>query len=367
MTISLTSSDVGLLRTAMVQMLSPYSASSERSWLLGVTAVLKKLLGADKASTRVLKDNRMGVISEDIDNRALSAFAEYYYRFDAGGAVPGSVSRLPRVWTVEESYSDRLRDFYRSEYYNDFHIPWKTFHGLCVSNKRNPGPLDGVMYFHREKCSAPEFDARAKAILRIFSPALRAGLRHGFPTAPVGELLSTIDQMSDGCALATLSGILLHRNPALSSLIETGQDDGKLLAGISAAVSAIGSLKSKRISDILSAGAGPEHVLVGNRRYALNSCCLGHFAGIPEPLVLVFITPAERGNTFGWMRANHGRFGLTPREREVAILLAERKTNREIASRLGISPHTARHHSERVIGKLGRTRKWAGNSDDSGL
>jgi DNA-binding CsgD family transcriptional regulator len=47
------------------------------------------------------------------------------------------------------------------------------------------------------------------------------------------------------------------------------------------------------------------------------------------------------------------RFGLTPRESQVAQLMAERLSNVEIAPRLGISLHTARRHSERVLSKLG--------------
>jgi DNA-binding CsgD family transcriptional regulator len=46
-------------------------------------------------------------------------------------------------------------------------------------------------------------------------------------------------------------------------------------------------------------------------------------------------------------------YGMTPREIEVALLLAEGCSNRTIAHRLGISPHTARHHTQRVLVKLG--------------
>ena len=45
--------------------------------------------------------------------------------------------------------------------------------------------------------------------------------------------------------------------------------------------------------------------------------------------------------------------GLTPREREVAALLAEGLTNREIAERLVISPRTAETHVDNILGKLG--------------
>lgn len=55
------------------------------------------------------------------------------------------------------------------------------------------------------------------------------------------------------------------------------------------------------------------------------------------------------------------RFGLTPREAEVLIWVAQGKTNPEVASILGIRPYTVRTHLERVFMKLGvETRHAAG-------
>lgn len=51
-------------------------------------------------------------------------------------------------------------------------------------------------------------------------------------------------------------------------------------------------------------------------------------------------------------RQRIGDFRLTLQEARVAVLLARRRTNREIARELGISPHTARHHTESVLRKL---------------
>jgi DNA-binding response OmpR family regulator len=47
------------------------------------------------------------------------------------------------------------------------------------------------------------------------------------------------------------------------------------------------------------------------------------------------------------------RFGLTDRQLGVARLLAEGYSNEDIARVLGISPFTARRHTEQVLGKLG--------------
>jgi DNA-binding CsgD family transcriptional regulator len=46
-------------------------------------------------------------------------------------------------------------------------------------------------------------------------------------------------------------------------------------------------------------------------------------------------------------------FGLTARELDVALLLARGHSNTTIAQRLAISPHTVRHHTQKVLAKLG--------------
>jgi DNA-binding NarL/FixJ family response regulator len=49
--------------------------------------------------------------------------------------------------------------------------------------------------------------------------------------------------------------------------------------------------------------------------------------------------------------------GLTPREHEVLVLLAEGLSNKVIADRLGISEHTAKFHVNAVLAKLGVQRR----------
>jgi DNA-binding CsgD family transcriptional regulator len=54
-------------------------------------------------------------------------------------------------------------------------------------------------------------------------------------------------------------------------------------------------------------------------------------------------------------------FGLTTRELDVALLLARGHSNAAIAKRLAISPHTVRHHTQKVLAKLGvHSRSAAG-------
>ena len=59
------------------------------------------------------------------------------------------------------------------------------------------------------------------------------------------------------------------------------------------------------------------------------------------------------GSARATARVLREKCGLTPRELEVARLLMSGGSNAEIADTLGISPYTARHHTERILGKLG--------------
>lgn len=66
----------------------------------------------------------------------------------------------------------------------------------------------------------------------------------------------------------------------------------------------------------------------------------------------VLVQVERRGGVLPPREDIEARFGLTPREAEVALLLAEGLHNRRIAERLSISPHTARRHTEAVLKRL---------------
>jgi two-component system, NarL family, response regulator LiaR len=51
------------------------------------------------------------------------------------------------------------------------------------------------------------------------------------------------------------------------------------------------------------------------------------------------------------------RLGITPREFEVLVLIAEGMSNREIAEKLFVSENTVKTHSSRVFDKLGAKRR----------
>lgn len=70
-----------------------------------------------------------------------------------------------------------------------------------------------------------------------------------------------------------------------------------------------------------------------------------------QPVVLVYSELAPLSQS---VEARLGeRFRLTRKEARVALLLADEHSNEQIANNLFISPHTARHHTQNVLAKLG--------------
>ena len=71
--------------------------------------------------------------------------------------------------------------------------------------------------------------------------------------------------------------------------------------------------------------------------------------GESQTVVVVVTPPETRAPNAAELRRE---FGLTKREAEVALLLAARRSNKEIANHLCIANKTAWRHTERVMAKL---------------
>ena len=95
-------------------------------------------------------------------------------------------------------------------------------------------------------------------------------------------------------------------------------------------------------------------IRAGAAVYHVRGSVFDSRAGAPEssPAVLVVVerAPAEPPPAEDIRKT----LGLTPKQAVVARLLAAGLTNTQIADRLSISQHTARHHTESIMSRLGR-------------
>ena len=98
-----------------------------------------------------------------------------------------------------------------------------------------------------------------------------------------------------------------------------------------------------------------EDVVTGEEAHRVRGEVLALAAASPVVLVTIERHPAGYPS-HDLLRAS---YRLTVVESRVAALLAERMSNREIANILGVTEHTARRHTERVLRKLGVTRRNA--------
>lgn len=138
-------------------------------------------------------------------------------------------------------------------------------------------------------------------------------------------------------------------SPRIAASIATDLDDVQIWAEIQRIALAVANITAEGAASSCSATeyAGVRNVTVAGTGYIIRA------QSIPSGSQSIVVVALER--TPAKLPSNEdlqGRFGLTQSEAKVAILLADRKSNREIAAVLGVTQHTARRHTEHVLSKL---------------
>ena len=98
-----------------------------------------------------------------------------------------------------------------------------------------------------------------------------------------------------------------------------------------------------------------DHIATNGAAYQLRGELLAPASNTP----LVVVAIERESDSYPSYRELRAAFGLTRAEARVATMLAERKTNSEIARGLGVTGGTARRHTERILLKLGVPRRAA--------
>lgn len=199
-------------------------------------------------------------------------------------------------------------------------------------------PFDGpVGRYQPSPGGAPQSDRETK----LQSSDETAASRTGLPLATLGGVLDTIDQ---GIVLLRSDAYPCFSNSAAQRLLTADAERGELAREIrSVSKAALGSRDSKPTEVEVATDAG---------RYRMRATLL--LEKIKEIRSRAVIVTIERAQSKLPSRESlMQRFGMTKREADVALCLAAGQRNAAIASELHISPHTARHHTESVLAKLG--------------
>jgi DNA-binding CsgD family transcriptional regulator len=224
--------------------------------------------------------------------------------------------------------------------------------GLCTSAPGGELFLT-IGYDRRDRSRFADGDID---VVSLLLPAWRAA-HHTLATygARWAALAATIDAAPEALLVVGADGRERHRSAALRRELAAEPERDRLVAAMLAMAADLAALRRA------GPGAATPHaaaaradasrtVVTALGRYTLH-------AAFAPPLLwgiddAIHVTVAAAGRDAAPLAAAADG-PLTAREREVARLLARRATNAEVAAALGLSGHTARRHTERVLQKLG--------------
>lgn len=169
------------------------------------------------------------------------------------------------------------------------------------------------------------------------------------------ELALFLDALGEALMLCDLQGRVLHLNPAMSRLLDADPERQAVrreleMVALSGAGMARGTTRSLAQAAREAARIERE-VRTTSGLYRVRRSATGDGIFTAAAAQLVTLQPLTVQPLSD--QELRDRFGLTTREVGVARLLARGQTNAEVASALGISPFTARNHTEHVLAKLG--------------
>jgi DNA-binding NarL/FixJ family response regulator len=159
---------------------------------------------------------------------------------------------------------------------------------------------------------------------------------------------------------------LAERNPQVaivSARLRDGQNSGyKLIAHIrenfprTSTVALLADAQQEHVLEAFRCGA--RGVFSRDQAFRVLVKCVrkvqeGEIWASPDHIGLVFESLKRNSGAAAPPEASEALAELTPREREVAVLVMEGFRNAEIGARLGVSEHTVRNYIMRIYDKLG--------------
>ncbi len=340
----LTSADSVRFEEAMRVLLRPLDFDRLDDWRLACNESLKRLLEADTLIFHIAdchEGHRFG--TDDYDTAFLDAYVEWMATVHDVRGLPAEYVRRGTA-TRESVWGDAL---YQTSYYNEFLRPIRSLASMAITlpQPSNSSRIEAELIISRDRASRP-YGPREVEIGRLLRPALRAGLDTWRQSrAARAALAGSLDAVADALLLCDRHGRELHRNATLRNLIASSTDGDQLLACLRAHASAlVPTDEASAAIERLIGTPSSRSIRLKGRAYRLSAT----FVGL-EGREHILVAMRPEGSQPLDADAISRRFDLTPRQAEVAALLADRKSNQEIAEDLFISPHTARHHTAAVL------------------
>ena len=261
---------------------------------------------------------------------------------------PTTMHRLVRAAGAGAVHDAPLYDRKRREQltlYQEVFRPTRVDRQLALAVPLPQGEALLIAGFSADR--SPDYDGTRHQMMQLLAPAFETSLRLRQRLAAARQhVTATMDALPDAIIAFDADGAERYRNDAFrcSPLSKSEQDT---LAHVARGLA--GELCSTlRRSPPRSPSTMQRDVSLPSGCYDLRA--FFDLSLMADPGVLVIV---ERTSPLPPPAALQRHFGLTPREAEVALLMAQGLPDREVADKLVISPHTARRHAEKVLKKMG--------------
>lgn len=343
-------------------LVSPLAAPDARTWLYEAGRAVRDFVRGDRVV--LLVPGEMGHYhSEDAPEVAegVHGFVEgateddilfsdpvvgAWYRMRARGAQDVLSWDESRDLVERNGYRMRdspiVSDVLEGQRYRDF-----------IALVRDTPEGDAMIWTLHRQHGGFAFGEQTTAVLGALMPSFRAGLD---AYLRLGAHRAALDAVSEPIAAFDADGREIHRNTALSQLLASEPERALFEARL------LRMGRSMRLLARPAAGSrmptATEEIQTQRGRYVLRLTALPPGAFGADPALLITVQ-ADVGTPMPDAAELRARHGLTKREVEVALLLVDGLTNEALAERLFISPHTARHHVENVLAKLGVSSRAA--------
>jgi DNA-binding CsgD family transcriptional regulator len=272
--------------------------------------------------------------------------AMYYEKHFSSGAGNFKASYLKRVAAKRSVSKHTLtKDELKSEYYKDILSRLDVHHILYAIVKTASGAIGQLSLYRsqREVEFSEDDEKNLEDVLRYLNMVFAS------PIA-IGSATDTALAAEESLAILDSGGNILFADPSWDRLIRLAKGDAISPRRAAAEITAT----PKFIISILDAISSSPQAVHSTQtmwgRFRFRSHQLSDEAGVKPASALIVSRIAPDS-----IRIAEGAaaLGLSPQQREVALLLTSGFKNTEIAEHLGVSINTANYHVKTVFVKLG--------------
>lgn len=367
MSVRLSTSKLEELEGLTSTLLAPLDHAEEDDWLNAVNRGAAKLFAADGVlSTLPAAANTPLFAFHDIDSRT----ARTLQQITVGGGDGTLLFRYPgltrmmrrlatarvRVWTPELAEHITRVPVAEMAFTREVAVPARIMHQANLAVPLGDGmALIGV--YHESPDRDPLQDNRVP-LLHLLLPAFRSGVRALLAFRRHREAIGEqFDAMPAPVVAFDTQGRLLHRNRAAIALF-ADERLGGLLQEVEALADHLSTLRNppRKSGPDSPCLPGEREVECGGERFRLSTSFLP--AGLLDRDWTMLVRVERLSPVLPSVERIRKETGLTPRQAEVARLIAQDYTSAQVAELLGISVHTVRRHADKILPRLGvRSRK----------